>query len=216
MLTERQYLLLMYIRQRQQHDGITPSFEEMRIAVGLKSKSGIHQLITALEQRGYLKRLFNRARALEIIKLPENVVGYTPKPQPDNRYNMAEVTELPFLGRIEAGVAIEAIEYQAETLTVPNILIGHGEHFVLEVSGDSMIDAGIHDGDYVLIRKQHTAQSGQIVVACIDGDDVTLKRIQTKGSAVALKPENAAYQTQIYGASRIEIKGVLAGLMRSY
>lgn len=217
MLTPRQYRLLRYIHERQHTNGITPSFDEMRLAVGLKSKSGIHQLITALEERGYIRKLANRARALEILKLPEDIVGKLapmtpPEPIPlDN-----EVIPLPFLGRIAAGIAIEAIEYQSEILSVPTLLVGSGEHFVLEVSGDSMIEAGIHDGDYVLIKKQNTAHNGDIVVACIDREEVTLKRLQTQGSAVALKPENTAYQTQIYGAERIEIKGKLAGLIRRY
>ncbi len=213
MLTPRQSELLMFIHQCQQQDGITPSYDEMRIAIGLKSKSGIYQLITGLEKRGYLKRMVNRARALEILKLPENIhQGISSR----NEDNDDSSVELPFLGRIAAGVAIEAIEYVAETLSMPNSLVGRGEHFVLEVSGDSMIDAGIHDGDYVVIRQQNTAQNGQIVVACIDYEEVTLKRFQSRGSTVALEPENADYQTQIYGGERISIKGVLSGLVRYY
>ena len=209
MLTARLSELLIFIHECQQRDGITPSFEEMRIALGLKSKSGVHQRISALVERGYLKQIVNRARALEVVKLPENM------PAPENHEADSGI-ELPFLGRIAAGTAIEAIEYVAETLSMPESLVGRGEHFVLEVSGDSMIDAGIHDGDYVVIRQQNTANNGQIVVACIDNEDVTLKFFQSQGSTVALKPANVDYQTQIYGGERISIKGVLSGLVRHY
>lgn len=215
MLTGPLKELLMFIHDRQQNTGITPSYEEMRIAIGLKSKSGIHQRISSLVERGYLRRMSNRARALEVLKLPENI---SPQEMPDDEETPEDSSgiELPFLGRIAAGVAIEAIEYVAETLSVPESLIGRGKHFVLEISGDSMIDAGIHDGDYVVIRQQNTANNGQIVVACIDNEEVTLKRFQSQGSTVALKPENTEYQTQIYGGERISIKGILAGLIRYY
>lgn len=226
MLTERQHRLLMYIYERQRKNGVTPSFEEMRLAMGLRSKSGIHQIITALQERGFIKRLHNRARALEILNLPEDVFPQssagieaqqsTREVSPTTAPTANTGMELPFLGRIAAGRAIEAIEYNDESLHVPEMLVGRGEHFVLEVSGDSMIDAGILDGDYVLIKKQHTAHNGDIVVACIDREEVTLKRIQTQGASVALKPENPAFQTQIYGGDRIEIKGILAGLIRRY
>ena len=212
MLTARQKELLMYIHQCQQHDGVTPSYDEMCAALNLKSKSGISQILKALVKRGYVRQLFNRARALEVLKLPEDMAQAVPEPEQDQD----SAIELPFLGRIAAGIAIEAIEFESETLSVPNSFIGHGEHFVLEVSGDSMVDAGILDGDYVIIRQQITAENGQIVVACIDNEDVTLKRFQSQGSTIALKPENAEYQTQIYGGERISIKGILSGLVRHY
>ena len=213
MLTERQHRLLCFLHGRLQEAGVPPSFDEMRVAAGLKSKSGVHQIIPALEERGYISRPRNRARAIKVLKLPDNMVQAHPTP---NDRDDSDSTALPFLGRIAAGLPIEAIENPEETLAVPNLLIGQGSHFVLEVCGDSMCEVGILDGDYVLIKQQNTAPDGTIVAACIDRDEVTLKRLQTKGNSVALKPENPAFQTRILGADRIEIKGVLVGLIRRY
>ena len=222
MLTPRQNQLLRYIHQRQQNEAITPSFEEMRVALGLKSKSGVHQLITALIQRGYIQQMAKRSRALRIVHLPQALQKNTipakkqeipPRPQ---IIQDDATTTLPFLGRIAAGMAIEAIEYADEKVIIPSQMLGRGTYFVLEICGDSMVDIGILDGDQVIIRQQHTADNGDIVVACIDNEEVTLKRFQRRGHSIALQPENTEYQTQIYSANRVTIKGILAGLLRQY
>lgn len=228
MLTRKQHELICFIHDRLEESGVSPSFEEMKDALGLKSKSGVHRLISALEERGFLRRLPNRARALEVTRLPErpdragsgdapasNVVplraGSAPRPaEPAN-----DIIELPLHGRIAAGVPIEAFEADTQ-LSVPAALLGPGEHYALEVSGDSMIEAGILDGDYALIQRASTARDGDIVVALIDQADATLKFFRKEGREVALEPANAAYSTQRYPADRVIVQGRLAGLLRRY
>jgi repressor LexA len=229
-LTRKQHELICFIEDRLNATGISPSFEEMKEALGLKSKSGVHRLISALEERGFLKRLPNRARALEVTRAPErgdevgdgtavesNVTpitaarsANTPVPAVAN-----DVIDLPLHGRIAAGVPIEAFEDHA-TLPVPAALLGSGEHFALEVSGDSMIEAGILDGDFALIRKADTAREGDIVVALVDGQDATLKYFHRDGRSIRLEPANTAYQAQVYGSDRVLVQGKLAGILRRY
>lgn len=228
MLTAKQQELLVFIQQRLDASGISPSFEEMKEALGLKSKSGIHRLISALEERGFLHRLPNRARALEVTKLPdalkadtasvrnnrENVVPLRKNPA---RIPMAanDIIELPLHGKIAAGVPIEAFEDSA-ALSVPAALLGPGDHYALEVSGDSMVEAGILDGDYALIQKANTAREGDIVVALVDGQDATLKYFRREGAMIRLDPANGAYEPQRYPANRVMVQGKLAGLLRRY
>ena len=226
MLTAKQHELLHFIQQKLDDSGISPSFEEMKEALGLKSKSGIHRLISALEERGFLRRLPNRARALEVIKLPEGAKGAVH----DNRDNVAplrkappalrpiaanDIIEVPLHGRIAAGVPIEAFEDHNQ-LAVPAALLGSGDHYALEVSGDSMIEAGILDGDYALIQKADTAREGDIVVALVDGQDATLKYFRREGRMVRLDPANGAYEPQRYEAERVMVQGRLSGLLRRY
>lgn len=228
MLTKRQYELLMLIDKRLREDGVSPSFEEMKEAVGLKSKSGIHRLISALEERGFLRRLPNRARALEVIRLPENSesdknntaqamvsrqITHSFTQMHDNL--VANSVELPRFGKIAAGTPIEALRSH-ETVCVPANMVGSGEHYALTVAGDSMIEAGILDGDTVIIHRTNTAENGQIVVALVDGCEVTLKKIRRKGNAIVLEPANKAYETRIYSPERITIQGRLVGLMRNF
>jgi repressor LexA len=225
MLTRKQHELLMFIHGRIKETGVSPSFDEMKDALDLASKSGIHRLITALEERGFLRRLAHRARALEVVKLPEqaSAPARTPfKPRvveggalsaPDIA---AEARELPVLGRIAAGTPIEAIQHERDRMTVSESMLGPGEHYVLEVSGDSMIDAGILDGDFVVIRKADTAQSGEIVVALTMGEEATLKRLQKKGGSVALVPANPKYETRLYAPDQVQVQGKLVGLIRRY
>ena len=222
MLTRKQHELICFINDRLEASGVSPSFEEMKEALDLKSKSGVHRLISALEERGFIRRLPNRARALEVMKLPEGGVGKV-RDEPDNVIAMPrrlprpanDVIELPLHGRIAAGMPIEAMERDI-TLPVPAALLGPGEHYALEVSGDSMIEAGIFDGDYALIRKQDVARDGEIVVALIDDSEATLKYFRTDGPRVRLDPANAAYQAQIYAAHQVRVQGRLAGLLRRY
>ena len=227
MLTSKQHELLRFIHQRLDVSGISPSFEEMKEALDLKSKSGVHRLIGALEERGFIRRLANRARALEILKMPEgggsrdvNVVQLTPavatkSAQVHLPVAANDVIEIPLHGRIAAGVPIEAMEGQT-SLSVPMALLGAGEHYALEVSGDSMIGAGILDGDFALIKKTNVARDGEIVVALVRGEEATLKYLRRENGQVKLDPANAAYEPQIYAAGEVEVQGKLAGLLRRY
>lgn len=225
MLTAKQHELIRFIQQRLEETGISPSFEEMKEALDLKSKSGVHRLISALEERGFLRRLPNRARALEVIRQPEdatpartagNVVTMTPPAPRASVPNAAnDVIELPLHGRIAAGAPIEAFEGHS-TLPVPAALLGPGEHYALEVSGDSMIEAGIFDGDYALVRRTNTARDGEIVVALVRGEEATLKYLHKEGGKVRLDPANAAYDPQFYRLEEVEVQGKLAGLLRRY
>jgi repressor LexA len=226
MLTSKQNELLRFIHDRLESSGVSPSFEEMKDALNLKSKSGVHRLIGALEERGFIRRLPNRARALEILQLPEgggaravNVVSLAsaaPK-APSMQIPVAanDVIEIPLHGRIAAGVPIEAMEGQ-NSLSVPMALLGAGEHYALEVSGDSMMDAGILDGDYALIKRTDTARDGEIVVALVRDEEATLKYLRREGSQVRLDPANASYEPQYYAANEVRIQGKLAGLLRRY
>ena len=229
MLTSKQQQLLMYIKQHLDKGGVSPSFEEMKDALDLKSKSGIHRLISALEERGFIRRLPNRARALEIMKLPDgvpltaaadNVTALKPKApavQPPRAMPIAanDVIEIPLHGRIAAGVPIEAME-GSTMLPVPAALLGSGDHYALEVSGDSMVEAGIFDGDFALIQRTETARDGQIVVALIDENEATLKYFRKEGRNIRLDPANSAYEPQVYDANQVRIQGRLAGLLRRY
>ena len=225
MLTAKQQQLLRFIQIRLDSDGVSPSFEEMKDALDLKSKSGVHRLINALEERGFIRRLPNRARALEILKVPDamdvaksasNVISLQPKaPSFTNAVAANDVIEIPLHGKIAAGVPIEAIEGQT-SLAVPMALLGSGEHYALEVSGDSMIEAGILDGDFALIRKAQTARDGEIVVALIRGEEATLKYLRHEAGKVRLDPANSTHNPQFYDAREVEIQGRLAGLLRRY
>ena len=226
MLTAKQHELLRFIQHRLEETGISPSFEEMKDALDLKSKSGVHRLISALEERGFLRRLPNRARALEVLRQPENVaanartapandtvVQLTPpraRPAPAN-----DIIELPLHGRIAAGMPIEALEGQS-TLPVPAALLGSGEHYALEVSGDSMIEAGILDGDYALVRRTEVARDGDIVVALVRNEEATLKYLRRENGMIRLDPANGAYDPQVYPAHEVQVQGKLAGLLRRY
>jgi repressor LexA len=228
MLTAKQQELLVFIQQRLDASGISPSFEEMKEALGLKSKSGIHRLISALEERGFLRRLPNRARALEVTRLPD-ALKVEPAIMRNDRDNVVplrktpartpiaanDIVELPLHGRIAAGVPIEAFE-DSSHLAVPAALLGPGDHYALEVSGDSMVEAGIFDGDYALIQKADTAREGDIVVALVDGQDATLKYFRREGAMIRLDPANGAYEAQRYPANRVMVQGKLAGLLRRY
>jgi repressor LexA len=242
MLTRKQYELLRFINERLKEAGVPPSFDEMKDALELKSKSGIHRLITALEERGFIRRLPHRARALEILKLPESVAregntageqagmsrrtGFTPSViegsggRPSRNVERIEGQDfgvsIPLMGRIAAGVPIAAIQDHTRDVDVPPDLISRGEHYALEVKGDSMIDAGIHDGDLVIIRKSTTAANGDIVVALVDQEEATLKRLRKKGDTIALEAANEAYETRIFGPDRVDVQGVLVGLIRRY
>jgi repressor LexA len=223
MLTRKQHELICFIEDRLAETGISPSFEEMKEALGLKSKSGVHRLISALEERGFLKRLPNRARALEVVRNPErgaktaqdNVVAFPPRAAPRPAPVANDIIELPLHGRIAAGVPIEAFEDSAQ-LAVPAALLGPGDHYALEVSGDSMVEAGILDGDYALVQRSETARDGEIVVALVDGQDATLKYFRRDGRNVRLDPANGAYEPQVYEAHRVMVQGRLAGLLRRY
>lgn len=230
MLTRKQHELLMFIHERIKETGVSPSFDEMKEALDLASKSGIHRLITALEERGFLRRLPHRARALEVVKLPQQATAAAPpkgrapfKPQLVES-GAAAVTaavandsrELPILGRIAAGTPIEAIQQERDRIPVPETILGAGEHFVLEISGDSMINAGILDGDFVVIRRTDSAVSGDIVVALVNGEEATLKRLRKKGASIALEAANPAYETRIFGPDQVAVQGKLVGLIRRY
>ncbi|MEE4200523.1 transcriptional repressor LexA [Erythrobacter sp.] len=228
MLTAKQHELIRFIQTRLGETGISPSFEEMKEALDLKSKSGVHRLISALEERGFIRRLPNRARALEVIRMPEDatpasrqsvaandMVASVSKtmanaPEPAN-----DVIEIPLHGRIAAGAPIEALEGQS-SLPVPAALLGPGEHYALEVSGDSMIEAGIFDGDFALVRRTNSARDGEIVVALVRGEEATLKYLHKDGGKVRLDPANMAYEAQVYGPDEVEVQGKLAGLLRRY
>ena len=242
MLTRKQHELLRFIQQRLQEDGVPPSFDEMKEALDLRSKSGIHRLIMGLEERGFIRRLPNRARALEIVKLPEQaVVGGVPrgkfspsviegslgKGRPanpaltrthsnDDEDTPAEIISIPVMGRIAAGTPISAIQSRSNTISMPPDMLGSGEHFALEVRGDSMIEAGINDGDTVVIRRQDTANNGDIIVALIDDEEATLKRLRRHGSSIALEAANPAYETRVLGTDRVRIQGRLVSLFRRY
>jgi repressor LexA len=217
MLTRKQHELLTYIHGKLAETGVSPSFEEMKDALDLKSKSGVHRLISALEERGFLRRLPNRARALEVVKIPEVKAGIASAPQPITPPMAAndQVIDLPLHGRIAAGMPIEAIEGQS-SLPVPAALLGPGEHYALEVAGDSMVEEGILDGDYALIRKTETAREGEIVVALIDDAEATLKTFRREGQMIRLDPANRNYDPQRYRPDQVRIQGRLAGLLRRY
>jgi repressor LexA len=227
MLTAKQHELIRFIQQRLEETGVSPSFEEMKEALDLKSKSGVHRLISALEERGFIRRLPNRARALEVIRQPEDA---TPAPRPALRLaadntppaiapRMPEaandVITIPLHGRIAAGAPIEALEGQS-SLPVPAALLGPGEHYALEVSGDSMVEAGIFDGDFALVRRTNTAREGEIVVALVRGEEATLKYLRKEAGKVRLDPANAMYDPQFYEPHEVEVQGKLAGLLRRY
>jgi repressor LexA len=223
MLTRKQHELLMFIHERIKETGVSPSFDEMKDALDLASKSGIHRLITALEERGFLRRLPHRARALEVTKLPATASApkAAAKSKADNVQHLAptaanDMRELPILGKIAAGTPIEAIQHERDRISVSESMLGGGEHYVLEVQGDSMINAGILDGDHVIIRKGDTANSGEIVVALVMGEEATLKRLRRKGASIALEAANPAYETRIFGPDQIQVQGKLVGLIRRY
>lgn len=229
MLTRKQHELIRFIQERLEESGVSPSFEEMKEALDLKSKSGVHRLISALEERGFIRRLPNRARALEVLKQPEDVqtkasaraaansnTSLAPLVKPAApRPPANDVIEIPLHGRIAAGVPIEAMEGQS-MLPVPAALLGAGEHYALEVSGDSMVEAGILDGDYALIRRTDTARDGEIVVALVRGEEATLKYLRREQGMIRLDPANSAYEPQIYRPGEVEVQGKLAGLLRRY
>lgn len=229
MLTRKQHELLRFIQARLEDSGISPSFEEMKEALDLKSKSGVHRLISALEERGFIRRLPNRARALEVLRHTDDASSKSAKPvlagkpaaspalRPAPRIPEAanDVIEIPLHGRIAAGVPIEALEGQS-TLSVPAALLGAGDHYALEVSGDSMIEAGILDGDFALVKRTNTARDGEIVVALVRGEEATLKYLRRQGGKIVLDPANGAYEPQIYGSDEVEVQGKLAGLLRRY
>jgi repressor LexA len=245
-LTRKQNELLLFINKRLNEGGVSPSFDEMKEALRLKSKSGIHRLITGLEERGFLRRLPHRARALQVLKLPQAAALPAPNVTPllDSRRGIAEAREgfvpqivrgervplagaiqaaneaqalsLPLYGRIAAGTPIEALRDNSTTVDVPVSLLGSGAHYCLEVQGDSMVEAGILNGDIAIIRSADQAESGEIVVALVDDAEATLKRLRKKGASIALEPANAAYETRIFGPDRVKIQGRLAGIYRRY
>ena len=231
MLTRKQHQLLMFIHERLREAGVPPSFDEMKDALDLKSKSGIHRLITALEERGFIRRLPNRARALEVLKLPDAVapqVGRTPftpsvvegslgrRPERTVRTEAVDVASVPMMGRIAAGTPISAIQHHTHSIAVsPDMLTG-GDHYALEVKGDSMIEAGILDGDTVVIKRTDHADAGEIVVALVDDEEATLKRLRRRGGSIALEAANPAYETRIFGPERVKVQGRLVGLLRRY
>ncbi|MGZ8312179.1 MAG: transcriptional repressor LexA [Allosphingosinicella sp.] len=218
MLTRKQHELLLFINERLSETGVSPSFEEMKEALDLKSKSGVHRLISALEERGFIRRLPNRARALEVLRMPdtrgatvaEAPTGYTGPPRAAN-----DILDIPLHGRIAAGTPIEALQ-GTDTLPVPAALLGPGEHYALEVAGDSMVDEGILDGDFALIRRQDTARDGEIVVALVNDEEATLKTFRREGQMIRLDPANRHYDPQRYAPDQVKIQGRLAGLLRRY
>jgi repressor LexA len=237
MLTRKQHDLLLFIHERLKETGIPPSFDEMKEALDLASKSGIHRLITALEERGFIRRLPNRARALEVLRLPDSIapglnaarkfspsviqgsLGRSPEPSrfqaPGNDDAGASVS-IPVMGRIAAGVPIDAIQHKTHSINIPPEMLSGGEHYALEVKGDSMIEAGIFDGDTVIIKNAQTATPGDIVVALVDEEEATLKRFRRKGASIALEAANPAYETRIFGPDRVKVQGRLVGLIRRY
>jgi repressor LexA len=233
MLTKKQHELLLFIHQHLSKHGVSPSFDEMKEALGLKSKSGIHRLITGLEERNFIRRLPHRARAVEVLRLPDDLQqtpirghsGFEPKVVPGRfggpfdppaASNDTDILALPLYGRIAAGTPIEALRDHNNFIEVPTAILGSGEHYALEVDGDSMIGAGILDGDTVIIERTETAESGAIVVALIDNEEATLKRLRRKGSTIALEPANKDYETRIFPPERVRVQGRLIGLYRSY
>ena len=244
MLTRKQYELLMFIHERVRETGIPPSFDEMKEALDLKSKSGIHRLITALEERGFLRRMEKRARALEVLKLPDNMaetlrpattrsqaqrslnrhgrseirMADSRAPQPRRSYGDGgeSAVNVPLVGRIAAGTPIEALQNKVSDVPVPGGMIGKGSHYALEVTGDSMINAGILDGDTVIIMESDTANTGEIIVALVDNEEATLKRLRRRGDSIALEAANPAYETRLYGSDRVKVQGKLVGLIRRY
>jgi repressor LexA len=239
MLTRKQYELLMFIHERIRETGIPPSFDEMKEALDLKSKSGIHRLITALEERGFLRRMEKRARALEVLKLPDNMAetlrpattrsqaqrapvrhgrsGDARMTQPRRSYGDSEnAINVPLVGRIAAGTPIEALQNRIGDVPVPGGMVARGNHYALEVTGDSMINAGILDGDTVIIQESDSASTGEIVVALVDNEEATLKRLRRRGDSIALEAANPAYETRLYGADRVKVQGKLVGLIRRY
>jgi len=225
MLTKKQKNLLIYINEKLKHTGISPSYDEMRMSLNLRSKSGIHRLISALEERGFIKRLAHKARALEVIKLPENAGAkdlynnFSPtiiKGGLDLNKLDEKEKFIPVIGRIAAGSPIEALETETESLPLSKSFLGSNDYFALKVEGDSMIEAGINTGDYVIIRKTSAAENGKIVVALIDDHEATLKRMRKKGQSIALESANPAYETKIYNPERVKIQGVLASLYRKF
>ena len=231
MLTRKQLDLLKFIDARMRRDGVPPSFDEMKDALDLRSKSGIHRLITALEERGFIRRLVHKARAIEIVKLPEAlesgqkprgfepkvIEGDRPAAQPAGAMPVeTSAIELDVMGRIAAGVPIEAISEVSHTVAVPGAMVGRGKHYALEVKGDSMIDAGINDGDVVVIRETSTADNGDIVVALVEDQEATLKTFRRKGNAIALEAANPAYETRVFRDDQVKVQGRLVGLIRTY
>lgn len=231
MLTRKQKDLLVFIKQRLDEDGVPPSYDEMREALSLASKSGIHRLITALEERGFIRRLPHRARALEVLKMPEGFgESAAPASTPPKRGfepnviegggaqidRAAESVEVPVLGKIAAGTPIAAIQHEQDRIAIPPGLMRDGEHYVLEIEGDSMIEAGILDGDFAVIRRCDDAQTGEIVVALVDDEEATLKRLRKKGGSIALEAANPAYETRIFGPDRVRVQGRLVSLLRRY
>ena len=233
MLTKKQHELLMFINQRLAATGVAPSFDQMKDALHLRSKSGIHRLISGLEERGFIRRLPHRARALEVIRLPEQSAASPAAER--GRFSPTvirgdfsaalpgtpvagdiEAVDLPLYGRIAAGTPIEALRDPSNTVAVPGSLVGRGEHYALEIAGDSMVDAGILDGDTVIIQRCDTAENGSIVVALVDNVEVTLKRLRRRGASIALEPANKAYETRIFGPDRVNVQGRLVGLLRRY
>jgi len=224
MLTKKQKNLLLFINKKLRSTGVSPSYEEMKNALNLKSKSGIHRLITALEERGFIKRLAHKARALEVIKLPETASAndiynsFSPSVIKGglDTAKKNNISEVPILGQIAAGTPIEAIQNEVSRVTLPEELTKNGEHFGLKVSGDSMIEAGINHGDTVIVKKANTADNGQIVVALIDDHEAMLKRIRKKGKVVALESANKRYETKIFGPDRVKVQGILVSLYRNF
>ena len=225
MLTKKQKNLLLYINKKIRSSGVSPSYEEMKNSLNLKSKSGIHRLISALEERGFIKRLAHKARALEVLKLPETASAndiynsFSPSVITgglDSSKNKKSIHEVPVLGKIAAGTPIEAIQNEVNRIAIPEELSKGGEHFGLKVSGDSMIEAGINDGDTVIVKKANTANNGQIVVALIDDHEAMLKRIRKKGKIVAFESANKKYETKIFGPDRVKVQGVLVSLYRNF
>jgi repressor LexA len=230
MLTKKQHELLMFIHERIKETGVSPSFDEMKEALDLASKSGIHRLITALEERGFIRRLAHRARALEVMKMPEQATAAAPargrgaftpqvvegggRPAPVDVAN--DTRELALMGKIAAGTPIAAIEHETARYPVPESMLGAGEHYMLEIEGDSMIEAGILNGDLVVIKRVDTASSGEIVVALVEGEEATLKRLRKKGGSIALEPANRNYETRIFGPDQVDVQGKLVGLIRRY
>ena len=236
MLTRKQYELLVYLDKELRKKGVSPSFDEMKDALGLKSKSGIHRLITGLEERGFIRRLPHRARAIEVLRLPDNMDGPVAKAGQkttgkkfaanviEGDFKLAGVSpvadsesvQLPLYGRIAAGTPIEALRDHSNAIGIPADMIGKGEHYALEIEGDSMIDAGIHEGDTVIIRRSDSADNGSIVVALVEDTEVTLKRLRRKGASIALEPANTEYETRIFGPDQVKVQGSLVGLIRKY
>jgi repressor LexA len=234
MLTKKQYELLLFIDKRLKETGVSPSFDEMKDALGLRSKSGIHRLMTGLEERGFVRRLPHRARALEVLRLPENMAthgrgaprraaeGFAPNVikgdfrLPGQPASPGSQVPLPLYGKIAAGTPVAALRDHSRTIEVPSVLLSKGEHYALEVEGDSMVEAGILDGDTVIIQRTESADSGTIIVALVDNEEVTLKRLRRRGQSIALEPANPAYETRICGPDQVRVQGRLVGLIRRY